>query len=79
MTRALVAPPFGPHQLNGAHDVHAPHDGAEYDVLAVQPARLGDAQEELHADKRGKGELASVQSGEKMVKNRGWCIWGEHG
>ena len=33
--RGLGGAAVGPHRLDGAHDVHAPHAGAEDNVLAV--------------------------------------------
>ena len=66
--RGIGSPAVGPHRLNSAHDVHAPNDGAKDDVLDVEPARLGGAQEKLHADARGKGKLASVHSGRRWSK-----------
>ena len=41
--RGLGGAAVGPHRLNGAHDVHSPHDRAEDDVLAVQPERFSGA------------------------------------
>eukprot|EP01083_Nonionella_stella_P244290 850409_1 len=55
--------------LHGLHHVHALGDGAEHDVLSVQPCRLGRAEEELGSVGVGSGVGHGEDSGSGVLED----------